>query len=68
MPVCAAAQTKPSKPTSRLQQLAGELTGNGRLQAKGVATQVEGKVQWSVGEVEGAVLFRSAQKRTLVAP
>jgi uncharacterized protein YjbJ (UPF0337 family) len=52
----------------RLQQLAGELTGNGRLQAKGVATQVEGKVQWSVGEVEGAVLRRSAQKRTLVAP
>jgi uncharacterized protein YjbJ (UPF0337 family) len=51
-----------------LQQLAGELTGNGRLQAKGVATQVEGKVQWSVGEVEGAVLRRSAQKRTLVAP
>jgi uncharacterized protein YjbJ (UPF0337 family) len=52
----------------RLQQLAGELTGNGRLQAKGVATQVEGKVQWSVVEVEGAVLRRSAQKRTLLAP
>jgi uncharacterized protein YjbJ (UPF0337 family) len=49
----------------RVQQLAGELSGNARLQAKGVATQVEGKVQWGVGEVEGAVLRRSTQRRAL---
>ena len=48
----------------RLQQLAGELTGNVRLQVESEAPQIEGKVQWGVGEVAG-VLLRSSQKRAL---
>ena len=39
----------------KVQQKAGELTGNRTQQAKGAARQVEGKVQKGVGNVEQAL-------------
>ena len=38
----------------KLQQKAGKLVGNDRLQAKGLAKQVSGKVQKGVGDVKEA--------------
>lgn len=35
-----------------MQQKAGELVGNERLQAKGVAKQISGKIQKGVGDVK----------------
>jgi len=51
----------------RLQQLVGEMTGSARLQVKGEAAQVEGKVQWGVGDVEAVVALRSSKRRVLQA-
>ncbi len=39
----------------KIQQKAGELTGNKTQQAKGAAKQVEGKVQKGVGNVKQAL-------------
>jgi len=50
-----------------LQRWVGKASGNMRQQLKGAATQVEGKVQTSVGDVEQAVLLRSRQKRPIGA-
>ena len=36
----------------KMQQKVGEVMGSGRQQAKGVANQVEGKVQKGAGDIE----------------
>ena len=39
----------------KLQQKAGKLVGNEKLQAKGLAKQVSGKFQKGVGDIKAAV-------------
>lgn len=39
----------------KVQEKAGEITGNKEQQAKGIAHQAEGKVQKGVGDIKNAV-------------
>jgi uncharacterized protein YjbJ (UPF0337 family) len=41
--------------TGKLQQKAGKLVGNEKLQARGLANQVSGKIQKGVGDVKEAL-------------
>ena len=47
----------------KVQQKAGKLVGNEKLQAKGLAKQVSGKLQRGVGDVKEALKDAAARPR-----